>query len=183
MKNTLDTRQEDRIVASFAALAVCIHILESAIPMPLPGVKPGLANVVILVLLLRYRFGIAAQVMALRVLVGSLLIGTFMTPTFWLSASGAVASLLLLGMLDYLLRDDIGPIGLAVAAAMAHMTGQVIVAWLVFVPHPGVLKLLPLLLTLALGLGIVTGIIAAGILRRLPPLEQLRDTAVTSEQA
>lgn len=160
--------REDRLVAAFAALAISIHILETAVPMPLPGVKPGLANVVILILLLRYRFGIAAQVMLLRVLAGSLLIGSFMTPTFWLSASGAAASLLLLGSLDRLARGFIGPIGLAVAAAMAHMGGQVLVAWLVFVPHPGVLALLPLLLTLALGLGLVTGIIAARVIRYLP---------------
>ena len=162
--------REDRLVASFAALAICIHILESAVPMPLPGVKPGLANVVILVLLLRYGFGMAAQVMLLRVLAGSLLLGSFMTPTFWLSASGALASLAMLFVLDRIARGHIGGIGLGVAAAMAHMAGQVVMAWLVFVPHPGVLMLLPLLLTIAVGLGLGTGIIAASLNESLPPL-------------
>lgn len=168
---TTHINHEDRLVAGFAALAITIHILEAAVPMPLPGVKPGLANVVILILLLRYGFRIAAQVMLLRILGGSLLIGSFMTPTFWLSASGGLASLAVLGILSAVLRGRIGPIGLAVAAAMAHMTGQVVTAWLVFVPHPGVLALLPLLLTFALGLGLATGIITARILERLPAVD------------
>ncbi|MDX1442531.1 MAG: Gx transporter family protein [Gammaproteobacteria bacterium] len=169
---TIATEQRrDILIARFAALAICIHLLEAAVPMPLPGVKPGLANVVILVALLRYDFSLAAQVLLLRVLGGSLLLGSFMTPTFWLSASGALASLLVLGAVHVLARDSVSAIGLGIAAAMAHMAGQVFAAWLVFVPHPGILYLLPLLLTIALGLGLATGIIAARLIEHLPPLE------------
>lgn len=163
----LETAREDRLVAGFAALAIGIHVLESAVPMPLPGVKPGLANVVVLIVLLRHGFRMAAAVALLRVIVGSMIIGTFLTPTFVLSLAGALASLATAGMV-YTTRRWTGPVGHGAAMAMAHMAGQFTVAWWLFLPHPGLLHLLPPLLALALGLGAITGIIAASILERLP---------------
>lgn len=159
----------DRLVAGFTALAVAIHVLEAAFPSPLPGVKPGLANVITLIVLLRYGWRLAVWVGLLRVLAGSLLAGTFLTPTFVLSFSGQAASLLLLGLAWLLARGWLSVMGLAWLAAMGHMAGQIAVAWLLFVPHPVVWQLAPLLIAAALGLGTLSGIIARGVLERLPP--------------
>ena len=159
---------DDRLVAGFAALAVSIHILESAIPMPMPGVKPGLANIIVLIVLLRYGFRMAAAVALLRIVVGSIFIGTFLAPTFFLSLAGGLASLGVAGVLFVSAGRWIGPVGYAIAMGMAHMGGQFLIAWWLFVPHPALLNLLPILLALAMGLGAFTGIIAANILNRLP---------------
>jgi heptaprenyl diphosphate synthase len=156
--------REDHMIAGFAALAIAIHILEAAFPSPLPGVKPGLANVVTVVVYLRYGLRTAAWVALLRVLVGSLLIGTFLSPTFLLSATGAILSLLTLGLVGSLGRRMIGALGLSVAAALAHMSGQIWVAYTLFIPHPAILNLAPLLLTAALVFGTVSGIIAASLI-------------------
>lgn len=162
---------EDRLIAGFAALAISIHILESAVPMPLPGIKPGLANIIVLLVLLRYGFRMASAVALLRVVVGSIFIGTFLTPTFFLSLGGALCSLAALGLLHAGARDWVGPIGYAVTMAMTHMAGQFLLAYYLFVPHPALLNLLPILLTAAMGLGVLTGILCASISSRLPPLE------------
>ncbi len=164
---SIEDRRQDHLIAGFAALAIAIHILEAAFPSPLPGVKPGLANVVTIVIYLRYGFAAAAWVAALRVLVGSLLIGTFLSPTFLLSATGACASLLTLGLVGSLGRRLVGAMGLSVAAALAHMLGQIAVAYLLFIPHPALLSLAPLLLTAALVFGTVSGLIAASVDRLL----------------
>ncbi|MGI9263658.1 MAG: Gx transporter family protein, partial [Gammaproteobacteria bacterium] len=107
-------------------------------------------------------------VSGMRVLVGSLLIGTFMSPTFALSASGAVAALVLMGATRVLGGRHIGPIGLSVVAALAHMSTQIIVAFLLFIPNPALFKLAPVLLTAALVFGTVSGVIASIVLDRLP---------------
>ena len=173
------TTRDDYLVAALAALAITIHIAESALPSPLPGIKPGLANVVTLLVLCRYGWRMAAWVTLLRVLVGSILIGTFLSPTFFLSASGAIASISTLGLLyafSYKKLSGvpqprsswaIGPLGLGLAAAMAHMSGQLWVAYTLFVPHPGILTLFPVLLALASVLGIVSGILTRTVLRNL----------------
>ncbi len=168
----LPTR-EDRLVAGFAALAIVIHVLEAGFPSPVPGVKPGLANAVTLIVLLRHGWRLAAWVTALRVLVGSLLVGSFMAPGFWLSATGATLSLAALGLGLLWNRAlpgwSLSAIGLSLLAALAHMAGQFAVAYLIFVPHPGLLRLLPLLMTTALLFGAITGWVAQALLARLPP--------------
>lgn len=154
---TLSTTREDYVVAWLAALAIAIHIIESALPSPLPGVKPGLANVVTVAALILYGWRVAVWVSVLRVIAGSMLIGTFLSPTFVLSLSGALAALLALGM-SYKL-PNISALGLCVIAAMAHISAQLYVAYLLFIPHPGLFKLMPVLMTVAVITGTVTGLI------------------------
>ena len=175
MNRILQTTRDDHLIAGFAALAITIHIAESALPSPLPGIKPGLANVVTLIVLCRYGWKMAAWVSLLRVLVGSVLIGTFLSPTFFLSAAGALTSVAVLGLLFAASRAlpswafgwTIGPLGYGVAAALAHMSGQFWAAYFVFVPHSGLLTLYPLLMTLAAVLGIVSGLLTRTVLARL----------------
>ncbi|MEQ1438654.1 Gx transporter family protein [Fontimonas sp. SYSU GA230001] len=166
--------REDRLVAGFAALAIVIHVIEAGFPSPVPGVKPGLANVVTLIVLVRYSLRLALWVALLRVLVGSLLVGSFLAPGFWLSLCGAGASLAALALGTAWSRTvpalRLSPLGLSVLSALAHMAGQFAVAYGVFVPHPGLLRLLPPLLTAALLFGLATGGAAQAILRHLPPV-------------
>ena len=169
------TTQEDHRVALLAALAITIHIIESAFPSPLPGIKPGLANVITLFAFIRYGWKIALQVSLLRVLLSSLVFGTFLSPTFLLSFSGAFVSLLTLIIVHLLMKWPLwnhphyqpSAIGYAVLAAMGHMSGQFFVAWYFFIPHPGLFKLLPIFMTFAVLLGIVSGIITQFLINNI----------------
>jgi heptaprenyl diphosphate synthase len=157
----------DRQLALFAALAVGVHLLEAGLPTPIPGVKPGLANVVTLVVLLRYGLRAAAWVTALRVVAGGLLLGTLLGPTFILSAAGAAGALGALSLAHAFGRRALGPVGYAVPAALAHVGAQLVVAYAAFIPHAGLWRLAPVLLGFAIAGGIATGIIAAAIVDRL----------------
>ncbi|MCV6638667.1 Gx transporter family protein [Candidatus Albibeggiatoa sp. nov. NOAA] len=164
----VQTTRDDHRIAWFAALAITIHIAESALPSPLPGVKPGLANVVTIVVLMQFGWRMAVWVNLLRVVAGSLIIGTFLTPTFILSLSGALASTASLVLLSQLPKSwQCSPIGYSVTAAMLHMVSQFWVAYWLFIQHDGLFHLLPPLLTASLFFGIVSGVIAANILARL----------------
>lgn len=157
----------ERQLAAFAAFAIGVHLLEAGLPSPVPGVKPGLANVVTLVVLLRHGVAAAGWVSALRVVGGSLLLGTFLSPTFVLGAAGAAAAFAALAAVHALGRRQLGPVGYAVPAALAHMSAQLVVAYALFVPHAGLWRIAPLLLAFATAAGVVTGIIAAAILGSL----------------
>lgn len=166
---TLQTTREDHLIAWFTALAITIHIAESVLPSPLPGIKPGLANVVTIAVLLRYGLSMAIWVSLLRVLVGSLLLGTFLSPTFMLSLSGALCSVAVLSAAWKLVPGrGLGPLGCSVLAAMGHMAGQFCTAYALFIPHPGLLHLLPVLMTAAVLFGLVSGMIASAMLTRVP---------------
>lgn len=162
----LRTTREDHIVAALAALAVAVHVVEAALPSPLPGIKPGLANVVVVAALVHFGWRTAAWVSLLRVLAGSLIVGSFLTPGFMLSLAGAIGSLAALAIGHALPRRPLSALGLSVLAALAHMGGQFLVARYFLIPHPALSNLLPLLMTAALVFGIVSGTITLAMLRQ-----------------
>ena len=166
LKIQIHTTEEDHRIALLAALAITIHVAESALPSPIPGLKPGLANIVTIVCLCHWGWRTAAWVSGLRVLVGSILLGTFLSPTFLLSLSGAVASLIVLGLATRLPGQGFGPVGYSLIAAMAHMTAQFYVAYVLFIPHQAIWYLLPVLMTMAVIFGITSGIMAKAVLER-----------------
>jgi heptaprenyl diphosphate synthase len=157
----LDTTAEDHHIARMAAVALGLTVLESAIPSPLPGVKPGLANIVTLIVLARYGWRVAAWVSLLRVVAGSLLFGNFLSPGFFLSLSGAVLSLIMLAFAQHLPTRWFGPVSHSIYAAFAHITGQMLVVYLWLIPHVGIAYLIPVFATAALVFGTVNGLIAS----------------------
>jgi len=150
-------------IARLAALAVVIHIVEASLPSPIPGIKPGLANVITIVVFLLYGWRDAVWVSLLRVLVASILAGTFLSPTFLLSLGGALSSLTVLGIIARLGGAGLGPVGVCVLASIAHISGQFFLAYVFFIPHSALLSLLPVLMTAALIFGIVSGIVSEKI--------------------
>lgn len=162
---------EDRRVAWLATAAVGLSLVDAAIPTPLPGIKPGLANIVTLIVLLRYGWGTAVWVSVLRVLAGSLLLGYFLAPGFFLSATGTTLSLLTLGLARHLPPRWFGPVSLSILAALAHIGGQLLLARVWLIPHDGVFLLLPVFAAAALFFGTINGLIAAKLLADSPAPE------------
>lgn len=166
MQLRLNASVEDYRVAKLAALAIGIHVLETAIPSPIPGVKPGLANIVTLLVFALYGLRFAAWVSLLRVFVGSLIIGTFLSPTFLLSLSGAIASLAVLYIYSRLSFSGLSVFGLAILMAFAHMSAQMIMVYWFFIPHDALFALSPVFMTAALFFGAMNGYIAVKITSR-----------------
>jgi len=157
----LKTTASDHHIARMAALALGLTVLEAAIPSPLPGVKPGLANIVILIVLYRYGWRTAAWVSLLRVVAGGLLLGSFLSPGFFLGLSGALCSLAILAVSQHLPQRWFGPVTHSILAAFAHIAGQLLLVYFWLIPHAGLAYLLPIFATAALIFGTVNGLIAA----------------------
>jgi heptaprenyl diphosphate synthase len=160
----LPVSADDRRIARLAALAIGLTLAEAAIPSPIPGIKPGLANIVVLLVLLQYGWRAAAWVSGLRVLAGALLLGMLFAPGFWLSAAGALASLLVLASARLLPGRHFGPVSLSVLAAFGHIGGQLALAGLWLLPGAALIKLLPVFAAAALVFGTLNGIIVARLL-------------------
>ncbi|MCE9550118.1 MAG: Gx transporter family protein [Betaproteobacteria bacterium] len=156
----LATTAADHHIARMAALALGLSMLEAVIPSPLPGVKPGLANIVTLIVLIRYGWRMAAWVSLLRVLAGSLLMGSFLTPGFFLSLSGALCSITILAVSQHLPARWFGPVTHSIFGAFAHIAGQLLLVYFWLIPHAGLVYLIPIFATAALLFGAVNGLIA-----------------------
>lgn len=163
-RTTLVSTPEDHRVAQLAAAAVGLSLLDAAVPLPLPGIKPGLANIVTLIVLARYGWVTAAWVSGLRVVAGGLLLGYFLSPGFFMSLTGALCSLLVLALVHHLPRRWFGPVSWSIAAAFAHIGGQILLARLWLIPHDGLFLLAPFFATAAIVFGTFNGLIAARLL-------------------
>ncbi len=163
---TIKTTVQDHHIAKLTALAISLHVLEAVFPSPLPGVKPGIANIVTLYVLSEYGFATAAWVSLLRVFASSLLLGHFLSPTFVLSLSGSLFSLTTLFFAQHLSKKYFSVITLSVLAAFAHIAGQLFVVRLWLIPHAGVAYLIPVFALAALFFGLLNGLLTAKLLKK-----------------
>lgn len=164
----LHIRPDDRLIAWLATAAVGLSLADAAIPSPLPGIKPGLANIVTLIVLARHGWATAVWVTLLRVFAGALLLGYFLAPGFFLSLTGSLCSLAVLGLARALPARWFGPVSQSILAATAHLGGQLLLARLWLIQHDGVFVLLPVFGAAALVFGTLNGLIAAKLLAETP---------------
>lgn len=158
------------LIAVLVSLASVIHAVEMVIPnpLPLPGAKLGLANVVTLVALLLLGFKKGMLVSVMRVILGSLISGTFMSVTFVMSLSGALFSTVVMYLfIKY--AKSFSTIGVSVVGAVAHNIAQLITAYFV-VSTGGIFFYLPFLLVVGVPVGIFTGAIAKNVYSHLKKL-------------
>lgn len=156
--------QKMALLGVLTASAIVIAILESFIPsIGIPGVKMGLANIVILIIL--YELGIweAGVVNLLRVLVVSLVRGTFLSMGFLMSLTGAALSFSIM-VLFYLLIKKFSIIGVSVIGSVFHVTGQIIIA-MIFLGSAYIFLYLPIIAISAIITGVFVGIIAQLIIK------------------
>jgi heptaprenyl diphosphate synthase len=169
-------------LALFTALAVALHTLEALWPSPAPWFRLGLANILTLVALFLYGGGAAWTVGLGRVAIGSLLLGRLFTPGFWLALGGAVLATAVMVLARRLAPRRLGPIGISALGAAGHACGQMVVAWLVLIRHPGLWQIFPVLLLVAVVAGVLTGWVAAVLLERLESHEAFRAAGGAQEK-
>ncbi len=147
------------VIAMLVAQASVLHFVESLLPnpIPIPGVKLGLANIITLLALVIFDFKSAMQITVLRTVLGSLLSGTLFGVGFFLSLAGAVVSTCIMWGTLRLFRG-FSLIGVSVAGAAAHNLGQLLTAALIL-HFSGILYYLPVMLIFSIPTGILTGLL------------------------
>ncbi len=155
------------VIALLVGLGVVLHRLEALLPLPTPWVKLGMANIMTLIALVLLGFRAALEVTLLRILLGSVLGGTFLSPTFFLSLAGGLASIGIMGLLYREGRQAFSLVGISVAAAYAHTTAIFVCVFFLFIHQSIFFNLLPVFLTFSLVSGILTGLLANNITQHL----------------
>lgn len=163
----ISTTLKDHLIAKLAAFAICLHVVEAAFPSPLPGVKPGIANIVVLFVFYEYGLKTAVWVSMLRVIASSLLLGQFLSPTFFLSLSGALTSLSVLCAAQFLPRRYFSAVTLSILAAFGHIAGQLCLVRVWLIPHASIWALVPIFALAALFFGLINGSIVQKLLEQV----------------
>ncbi len=164
-----DSLQTKKMItmATMVALGVILHRLEALLPLPSPWIKLGLANLMTLVALVYLGFKEAVIVTFLRVVIGSILGGTFLGPTFFLSLVGGIAAILMMGMLYKIGSNFISLISISILGAYTHTLVTTLCVYYFLIRESSFFTLLPFFFSLALLTGILTGSIANTLSRQM----------------
>lgn len=151
------------LIAMFLAMAIVLSMVESLIPMVVPGVKLGLANCIVLLMLYEMKWQEAAAVMFLRILIVGILRGNLGQMTWLMSLSGGMISFLIMLLFSKIKIFSI--IGTSVLGAVSHAAGQIFIAMLLLETGQ-VIYYLPLIGVLSTITGIFTGVLCKIIVKR-----------------
>ncbi|MBL0224790.1 MAG: Gx transporter family protein [Geobacteraceae bacterium] len=148
------------------AMGVALHVVESmfVLPLPVPGARLGLANIVTVLALYLYGVRDGLLVAVSRVFLGSLIGGVFLSPAFFLALGGSLCSTLTMGL--FMRWKWFSVVGVCLAGAAAHNCGQLLAAR-VLLKNSAVIYYLPLLLVAALPTGLFTGFAMQSLLKKL----------------
>ncbi|MCR5491938.1 MAG: Gx transporter family protein [Bacilli bacterium] len=137
--------------------------MESFLPdFLLPGMKIGLPNLVILLILYIDGFIPALTISLVRVVVVTLLRGSFLSMGGWMSFAGALASILIMALAKKLFRGA-SPVGVSLLGSCFHVAAQIFVA-ISYIGSASVLYYLPFMLLLAIGSGLAIGFLDGRII-------------------
>lgn len=142
------------------AMSIVLHSIDTMIPLPSPWIKLGISNIATLLALVLLGFQEAIIVTLLRVLISSILFGTFLSPTFMLSLMGGVSSTIVMGMLYKFSRQYFSLIGISLFGAYTHTMVAIILVYYFIINHKELFYLLPVFLTFSVVTGVVNGVIA-----------------------
>ena len=152
-------------LALLSTVALIIFVIELRIPnpFPIPGVKLGLANIVTVYAVFRYRPSETALIVTVRLLLGAIFSGNLSALLY--SAAGAISCLCGMLLLRRILPEK--QIWLcSVIGAMLHNIGQITAA-VIIMQSFGVVVYLPILLVTGSLAGVFTGLCAQLLLNRI----------------
>ncbi len=147
------------------ALALLLSFLETllSLPVPIPGIKLGLANLIVLFLLLQAGPWQALALSLSRVLLSAILFSGFSGLIF--SAAGALLSWAVMAVL--IRSRFFSPVGVSLAGGLAHNLGQLIMA-AAYTHSPGIIPAyLPVMIIAGAATGMINGVIVSGANRAL----------------
>lgn len=164
--------------ALLTALALIIFVLEAQIPppVPIPGLKLGLANIITVYAMFRLGPKDTLAILLSRIFLGSVFAGAVSAMLFSL-AGGLLCYLLMLPLRRLLSLRQIWVCG--VLGAVAHNLGQTAAAILIYRTF-AVAFYLPVLLLSAVVTGTLTGLSAQYVVRRMEQREQ--NSSVTEKE-
>lgn len=151
----------------FVALALIFSYVETLIPIQLgiPGVKLGLANLIVVIALYKMGTKEAYTLSIVRVILAGFLFGNLFSIIY--SLAGGLLSLTIMYLFKK--RDGFSVIGISIAGGVFHNVGQILVAMCV-VESFSVAYYIPVLLIAGLVTGFLIGIVSKEMLKHLAKL-------------
>lgn len=148
------------------ALSVALNIIETFVPLfngIIPGLKLGLANIVILISLYIYGFKDTLLLSILRVFIVGILRTCLFSMSFFFSLSGAILSICMMFVAKKISKLSI--IGISIVGSLSHTIGQILIAVIFY--NINMIYYMALSLILSIPTGIIIGFLAKEVKKAL----------------
>ena len=148
------------------SFSIVLSILESFIPLfngYIPGLKLGLANIIVLIVLYKYDTKDVFFVSILRVIVVGLMRTGLFSINFFFSFSGALFSCSSMMLFK---KTKLSMMGVSVIGSIFHSVGQIIIA-ILFLNNDKMIYYLPWLLLFSIHTGLFVGYVSKKLLSEL----------------
>ncbi len=169
--NTYSSAKKLTIAALMAALALIFSYVEVLIPFTIgiPGIKLGIANIVVIIALYYLGARYAITINVIRVMIAGLLFNGLFGALY--SLAGAIVSFIVMVILKK--TNIFSVVGISMAGGVAHNLGQILIA-AALVANIKMFIYFPVLIISGVITGAVIGVVAGLILGKLPSqLQQL----------
>ena len=154
----MDTKKIAKL-SMLLSVSVVLGLIESFIPLfsSIPGIKLGLANIVIIFAIYKLSIKDAIYISILRVILMGILRTGLFSISFFFSLVGALFSIITMYLVKKIKTLSI--VGVSISGAIAHSIGQIIVAC-ILLSNINMIYYLPILLISSLITGIIVGTIS-----------------------
>ena len=148
-----------------ASLAIVFGYVEHLVPFPVGiyGLKLGLSNLVVVVLLYSTKWYTALCINLLRIFICFLLFGSASSLLF--SLFGGVLSFFVMLMLIFLSKERFSAVGVSICGAVAHNLGQICAA-VILLDEIRIAFYLPVLIGVGALTGTLIGLLALPIIKQ-----------------
>ena len=156
-------------MAVLTAIALTIFMIENQLPspVPIPGIKLGLANIITLTAMAILVRKEAGAILAARIIMGAIFAGS--PSTFIYSAAGGILAYIVMCVTIGLFKENQLWI-VSALAAIAHNAGQ-LGACALIVKTPGIFAYAPILAASGVITGVFTGFAAIYLIRAVKKLK------------
>lgn len=158
------------------AMMLVLGFIERFIPTPVPGMKLGLSNSILIFAVYMLDLPTAWLLMLLKVLLNGLMFGTIASSSLY-ALAGGVLSLLTMTLLSRM--KGVHPITVSMLGGVMHNVGQVLVAMFLFHTNQ-LLFYMAILMITGLGFGAATGTCATLVMKHLKNTKYFRNYKVKS---
>lgn len=160
----MNKKKELAIKITLILMALYFSLFESMIPKPFPWIKFGLANIATLLAIQKLGIKAGIEVTILRILIASIVVGSFMSPGFIISISSGILSILIMSFL-YMYKKYFSIVAISSVGGLIHNLSQLILVYFIFFRGIDILSremiiFIEVFLLFGFCSGILTGIIA-----------------------
>jgi len=152
------------LLSLLSALTLSLYLFEVFLPRPVPFLRIGLSNIIVLSLVYSKLYKEGLIICFVKSIIGNFILGLLFSVNFILSLVGS----LLAWFMMFLFHRVVGRfslLGISIIGAYAHLMGQLIMVKILFIKSGAVYSLYPLIVLLSIVFGIITGLLSIYFLK------------------